>query len=214
MINQPTATIFAGVNGAGKTTLYFLAQEQGINLGYRINVDEITQSIGDHRDRQTQVRASKIAIKMRKVHIDDKLDFNQETTLCGKSILNLFNELKENNYKINLHFVGLDSPQTAKERVKIRVAKGGHDIEAHLIDKRYYESMQNLLKVAPLCDEVLIYDNTTNYELIAKITNGALDLQKNVAWFNNLISNKTQQKPSQNYSYDDEYSNSSRFKPQ
>ena len=37
--------------------------------------------------------------------MDDKLNFNQETTLCGKSILNLFDELKENNYKINLHFV-------------------------------------------------------------------------------------------------------------
>ena len=57
MVNQPTVTIFAGVNGAGKTTLYFLAQEKGINLGYRVNVDEIAQSIGDHRDRQTQVRA-------------------------------------------------------------------------------------------------------------------------------------------------------------
>ena len=41
MVNQPTVTIFAGVNGAGKTTLYFLAQEKGIILGYRINVDEI-----------------------------------------------------------------------------------------------------------------------------------------------------------------------------
>lgn len=191
MANQPTATIFAGVNGAGKTTLYFLAQEQGINLGYRINVDEIAQSIGDHKDTKTQVRASKIAIKMRRVHLRDGLDFNQETTLCGKSILNLFNELKVNNYKINLHFVGLDSPQTAKERVKIRVAKGGHDTKPHLIDKRYYESMQNLLKVVPLCNEILVYDNTQNYEIIAKITNGALDLQKNIAWFNDLISNKT-----------------------
>ena len=116
---------------------------------------------------------------------------NQETTLCGKSILNLFNELKINNYKINLHFVGLDSPQTAKERVKIRVAKVGHDTKPHLIDKRYYESMQNLLKVVPLCNEILVYDNTQNYEIIAKITNGVLDLQKNIAWFNDLISNKT-----------------------
>lgn len=205
MITQPTATIFAGVNGAGKTTLYFLAQEQGINLGYRVNVDEIAQSIGDYRDRQTQVRASKIAIKMREVHLNDKLNFNQETTLCGKSILNLFNKLKENNYKINLQFVGVDNPETAKERVKIRVSKGGHNVEPHLIDKRYYESMQNLLKVAPLCDEVLVYDNTTNFELIAKITNGVLDLKKNVMWFNDLILNKTQQKPSQNYPYDDEY---------
>ena len=91
---------------------------------------------------------------------------------------------------INLRFVGLDSPQTAKERVKIRVSKGGHDIEPHLIDKRYYESMQNLLKIMPLCDEILVYDNTKNYELIAKITNGKVDIQKNIEWFNDLISEK------------------------
>lgn len=47
-----------------------------------------------------------------------------------------------------------------------------------LNDKRYYESMRNLLKLMPLCDEVLIYDNTQNYELIAKIINGVMDLQK------------------------------------
>lgn len=191
MINQPTATIFAGVNGAGKTTLYFLAQEKGINLGYRVNVDEIAQSIGDYKDKKTLIRASKIALTMRKVYTNDRLNFNQETTLCGKAILNLFKELKENNYKINLYFIGLDSPKTATERVKIRVSKGGHDVEPHLIDKRYYESMQNLLKVISLCDEVLIYDNTQNYELIAKIINGVMDLQKKVNWFNNLILEKT-----------------------
>lgn len=187
MINQPTATIFAGVNGAGKTTLYFLAQEKGINLGYRINVDEIVQSIGDYKDKKTLIRASKIALTMRKVYTNDRFNFNQETTLCGKAILNLFKELKENNYKINLYFIGLDNPKTAIERVKIRVSKGGHDVEPHLINKRYYESMRNLLKVMPLCDEVLIYDNTQSYELIAKITNGVMDLQKKVNWFNNLI---------------------------
>lgn len=90
MINQATATIFAGVNGAGKTTLYFLAQEKGINLGYRINVDEIAQSIGDYKDKKTLIRASKIALTMRKVYTNDRLNFNQETTLCGKAILNLY----------------------------------------------------------------------------------------------------------------------------
>lgn len=38
----------------------------------------------------------------------------------------------------------------------------------------------------PLCDEILIYDNTKKYELIAKITNEILALQKNVAWVDNL----------------------------
>ena len=58
--------------------------------------------------------------------------------------------------------------------------------------------MQNLLKVIPLCNEILVYDNTKNYELIAKITNEKIDILKNVEWFNNLISKKIK---SQNYSY-------------
>lgn len=48
-------------------TLYFLAQEKGINLGYRVNVDEIAQSIGDYKDKKTLIRASKIALTMCKV---------------------------------------------------------------------------------------------------------------------------------------------------
>ena len=50
--------------------------------------------------------------------------------------------------------------------------------------------MQNLLKVIPLCNEILVYDNTKNYELIAKITNEKIDILKNVEWFNDLISEK------------------------
>ena len=69
--------------------------------------------------------------------------------------------------------------------------------------------MQNLLKVIPLCNEILVYDNTKNYELIAKITNEKIDILKNVEWFNNLISEKIK---SQNYSYDNEYNYSSRIK--
>ena len=54
--------------------------------------------------------------------------------------------------------------------------------------------MQNLLKVIPLCNEILVYDNTKNYELIAKITNEKIDILKNVEWFNNLISEKVNYK--------------------
>ena len=51
----PKASIFAGVNGAGKTTAYFELVSKSIDLGRRINVDEIAQSIGDHKDPATQV---------------------------------------------------------------------------------------------------------------------------------------------------------------
>ncbi|MDY4013158.1 MAG: ATPase, partial [Campylobacter sp.] len=96
----PKASIFAGVNGAGKTTAYFELVSKSIDLGRRINVDEIAWSIGDHP--ATQVRASRIALTLRKMYLKDKSDFNLETTLCGSGILRLFDELKENGFFICL----------------------------------------------------------------------------------------------------------------
>lgn len=190
MINQPVATIFAGVNGTGKTSFYYNTQfdtQKQIEFGYRIDIDEIARSIGNWKDKEIQIKASKKAIEIRNAYIKNQKNFMQETTLCGKSILKLFDELKERGFVIKLYFFNVDSPKTAKERVKIRVAKGGHDIESSVINRRYYESMQNLLKVIPLCYEILFYDNTYDFKLIAKITNNIMQKYKNVVWFDSLI---------------------------
>ncbi len=164
-------TIFAGVNGAGKTTLYYNEIERKKDFGLRINIDEIVSSFGDWRDRNDQIRASKLAIIMRNNYIRKNQSFNQETTLCGKSILRLFNELKAKNYHIDLYYVGLDSIEIAKERVKIRVAKGGHNIEPHIIEHRYYQSLENLSKILHLCDNVIVFDNSIDYKRIIEIKN-------------------------------------------
>lgn len=61
----------------------------------------------------------------------------------------------------------LDSVEKAKQRVKIRVAKGGHDIDSKLIERRFCTSLQNLN--APLCDDVLLFDNSAeSLKLIAQ----------------------------------------------
>ncbi len=183
---KPTANIFAGVNGAGKTTLYFNTLENMINLGYRINIDEITQSIGDWRDKSTQIRAARIAIKMRKMYIQNRDSFNLETTLCGNAVLNLFKELKEKNYTIVLYYIALDSVETAKERVLIRVNKGGHGIDPAIIQKRFYESQNNLLKVMPVCDEIYFYDNS-RYFVKAEIKNHAVQIFEDIGYMTRIL---------------------------
>lgn len=110
------------------------------SFGIRINSDEFVSSFGSWKNPKEQFKASKIALKLRKNCISNHYDFNQETTLCGKSIVNLFGELKACNYTISLYYVGVNSAQIAKDRVKMRVAKGGHDIDSRLIDKRFAES--------------------------------------------------------------------------
>lgn len=164
-----TAFIFGGINGAGKSTLYYDELLRDKSFGIRINSDEFVSSFGSWKNPKEQFKASKIALKLRQNCIKKHYDFNQETTLCGKSIINLFGELKDSGYAISLYYVGVNSAQIAKDRVKIRVAKGGHDIDSRLIDKRFSESTQNLLKIAKFCDKIVLFDNSgSKKELIFK----------------------------------------------
>ncbi|MDE7316479.1 MAG: zeta toxin family protein [Helicobacter sp.] len=165
-MKNPVATFFSGVNGCGKTTMYYNELEKGNTFGYRINIDEIVSSFGDWRNREDQVRASKIAIKMRNKMIEERQDFNQETTLCGKSIVRLFEKIKHDGYAISLYYISVDSPQIAKERVRMRVQKGGHSIDPRIIEKRFFTSLCNLREIYIDCDDVFLFDNTQGFEMI------------------------------------------------
>ena len=156
------AYIFAGVNGAGKTTLYYNELERKKDFGRRINIDEIVSSFGDWKNSKDQIRASKIAIASRNLYIKNAYDFNIETTLCGSSILSLFQKLKDNSYTIHLYYVQVESVEIAKDRIKQRVQKGGHNVDEKLIEKRFSQSLKNFKKVAPICYEVLVFDNSKN----------------------------------------------------
>ena len=140
--------IFAGVNGSGKSTLYktnFLNKD--IKNSIRINTDEIVYSFGDWKNSIDQIKAGKMAIQLRNKCFLEEKSFNEETTLTGKTIIKIIDKAKNLDYKIYLYYIGIDNPEIAKERVKNRIARGGHGISSNLIEKRYYESLQNLEKI-------------------------------------------------------------------
>ena len=62
----------------------------------------------------------------------------------------------------NREMAGKDCPPyPAIERVKARVEQGGHDIPAHVIQRRYGKSLRNLMnEYMNLTDKTLIYDNS------------------------------------------------------
>ena len=156
--------IFAGVNGAGKSTLYktnFLNKD--IKNTIRINTDEIVYSFGDWKSNIDQIKAGKIAIQLRNKCFLEEKSFNEETTLTGKTILKIIDKAKNLGYKIHLYYIGIGNPEIAKERVKNRIARGGHGISSNLIEKRYYESLQNLEKILSKCDLIEIYDNSVKF---------------------------------------------------
>lgn len=182
--------LIAGVNGAGKSTLYQTLHS--LHEMLRVNTDEIVKEFGDWRNVEDQIKAGKIAVSKLKEYIANDVSFNQETTLCGKSVLGNIRKAKEKGYVIELHYVGVDSADIAKERVKFRVEHGGHGIPEEIIEKRYNESLKNLQKVLPLCDLVMLYDNTESFRRFAIYRRGTpARISHSVPlWYSNLIEEK------------------------
>lgn len=187
-------TIFAGVNGAGKSTLYKMLDG---DFGERLNSDEIVLQNGwDWRNENCQLRASKQLLSKQKILLSERLSFNRETTLCGKSILKLIDDAKRLGYYIELYYVGVESVEIAIARVSEREAKGGHGISAELIERRYGDSQENLKAVFSKCDSVHIYDNTNSMEEICvceddslkcKLSSYDWDSGKSIVWIKKLI---------------------------
>ena len=84
--------------------------------------------------------------------------------------------------------MGVTSSDIAKERVKNRVEKGGHNIENNVIKKRYYESLENLKKIILKFDKVYLYDNSKKYKNIFSFSdNTILFKDKNITWSREAI---------------------------
>lgn len=178
--------IIAGVNGAGKSTLY--QTDENLKCLPRVNVDEIVREIGDWKNVEDVFSAGKIAVKKITEYFEKGISFNQETTLCGKSIIKNILKAKSLGYFIELHYVGVDSVEIAKERVKHRVQQGGHGIPESDIEKRYKETFKQLNSILKECNLIAFYDNTESFRRFAICKNGELvRVSHNVpAWFSNV----------------------------
>jgi len=175
-----TYTIFAGVNGAGKTSIYKSIYYEMNKTENRINTDEMVARIGSWKDSNLQIKCAREAIKLINFYIKNSISFNQETTLSGKSIVKNIKKAKQKGFYVVMNYIGVDNPNIAKERVKIRVLEGGHGIEEDAIERRYYESLVNLKGILSVCNEINIYDNTNKFTYIAYICKGKIKWRRDI----------------------------------
>lgn len=178
--------LIAGVNGAGKSTLYQTLES--LQSMPRINVDEIVREFGDWKNQNDVMKAGRIAVGMIKEYFEKGLSFNQETTLCGKSILENIKYAKQLGYEIELHYVGIDSAELAKDRIAYRVAHGGHGIPDRDVERRFVESRDQFKKILPLCDMAVLYDNTENFYRVAIYKSGHMEIlcEKQPNWYTEM----------------------------
>lgn len=87
-------------------------------------------------------------------------DFTFETVLSSNYKLELLERAKQEGYFIKCVFVLTNDPGINVERVRTRVAGGGHAVPTDKIIERYYKSLGNIKGLVELCDILHVYDNT------------------------------------------------------
>lgn len=158
---MPNLYIIAGCNGAGKTTASFTVLPEILNCKEFVNADEIARGLSPFQAETAYFQAGRIMLNRIDELLESGVDFAFETTLSTRSYVSLIKKSKLKGYKVSLLFFWLDSISTAKERVRYRVAHGGHNIPEDVIERRYMRGIENLMRLyIPVVDYWIIIDNT------------------------------------------------------
>jgi predicted ABC-type ATPase len=181
---MPNLYVISGCNGAGKTTASYTVLPEILDCEEFINADEIARGLSPFNPDKAAIEAGRIMLSKIDEFINKKVDFAFETTLSSKSYLHTIKEANAHGYEVTLLFFWLDSVELAIERVKTRVAEGGHDIPEKVIRRRYYAGIKNLFDLyMPVCDYWMIANNSSpnleliaegNYETVTKIENNRI----------------------------------------
>lgn len=166
--------IIAGPNGSGKTTFAKTFLPDYAKCSNFVNADLIAQGLAPFDSRAAAIKAGKIVLQQISEYANRGVDFSFETTLSGKSYVNLLTEFKSKGYALHLFFLWIPSPELAIARIKDRVQEGGHNVPVEDVRRRFTRGISNFFTLyEPLLDFWMLFDNSKAKPiLIAKRRNG------------------------------------------
>lgn len=137
-----------------------------------VNSDEIAKGLSPFNSDSiaVAVEASRIMYKRIRELVAAGETFAMETTLATRTVAKLIREAQEVGYYVTLLYFWLNTPELAVERVKMRVAAGGHNVPEATVRRRYHSGIHNLFELyLPISDYWMITDNSMSpMEVIAK----------------------------------------------
>jgi predicted ABC-type ATPase len=160
---SPVIFVLAGVNGAGKSSVAGeLIRRAGLNY---FNPDEAAQQIVQESNCSVE-DANSLAWQVGKRKLEeairDRVSHAFESTLSGSTIPGLLVEAARAGFRVMIWYVGLATPEQHVERVRRRVAAGGHDIPETLIRQRWNRSRQHVVDLIPFVAELKVFDNSAD----------------------------------------------------
>lgn len=176
--SQPVLWVIAGANGVGKTR-YARAHIEAVTGGKRfVNLDEIARGLAPFDPASEQRRAARVTLAMLDDFITGKARngtsiITLETTLSGRTYLNLFDRAKEAGIKIHLLYFAVAREETSIARVARRVLEGGHFVEETDIRRRFERSLTNFAPYSAKADLWRVFDNNGFHPAIVAEGSGA-----------------------------------------
>jgi predicted ABC-type ATPase len=180
MSKAPQLVVLAGPNGAGKSTAAPAILPGVLNIQEFVNADEIAKGLSGFSPEGAALAAGKIMLERLHELARLRRNFAFETTLASRSYAARIREWRSSGYGCQLCFFRLPSAEMAIERVRRRVAAGGHDIERETIIRRYSAGLRNFFGLyRSIADHWRMYDSSDGKSprLIAE---GRTDAELNV----------------------------------
>lgn len=154
--------VLAGVNGAGKSSVAGAAlRRKGADY---LNPGEATRLILEDNPGLPAAEANALAWQIGRDRLVEAIRTGRrhafETTLGGRTITGLLLDAARAGASVRVFYVGLATVERHIARVQARVRRGGHDIPEQRIRERYRTSRQNLIRLLPHLEELVVWDNS------------------------------------------------------
>ncbi len=159
---MPELIIIAGPNGAGKTSFankHFDAPKAGFLY---LNADELARDLADAGvpPAQLNVRAGREMLTRIDALVAARTSFMFETTLASLSYALKIPAWRRSGYFVALIYLRLANVETSLERVRRRVAQGGHGIPENVIRQRFAKSADYFERhYKSIVDEWYVWDS-------------------------------------------------------
>ncbi len=108
-----------------------------------------------------QFKAGRILLNQLKQGIENREDVAFESTLSGKTYLNILGLAKRNNYQIRIYFLYLGDQRQNIRRIKERVKMGGPNVPTKDVVRRFKRCFHNFWFLYRVyCDDWLLVNNS------------------------------------------------------
>ena len=155
---QPVIYLISGPNGAGKTTFAkeFLPAAHVVEF---LNADLLAAGLSPLHPSAMAVLSARLILGRWRELLAMRRDFAFESTLSGRTYASMLAEAKSTGYRIRLAYLCLPHVRISLQRVRQRHLKGGHDVPARDVRRRFVPSLVKFFRrYLPLADEALLFD--------------------------------------------------------